>query len=201
VNAARSLYLFNEQPLWPAIFWLSYAAWFALEIWLFSRDRRGSGEKSDRGSRSAIIFFMTLGNTIAFMAPGFAPFARIALPPQAVFNTAMGLLWAGMFLRLWAVLVLGRFFHTEVLVRDDHRLVTAGPYRVLRHPSYSGGLLIVAGIGLAMGNWVSTFGVSLCAMIAYAWRILVEEKALRARFGATFEEHRRRTWAIIPFVW
>ncbi len=202
VTAAIPLYLFNERPLWPLIFWLSYGAWFALEFWVFSRDRRaGGGKKGDRGSRSAIIVFLTLGNTIAFMAPGSAPFARIALPPELVFNTAMGLFWTGMVLRLLAILTLGRFFHSKVFVHDDHRLVTTGLYRVLRHPSYSGGLLTLAGIGLAMGNWVSVLGVSLCAMIAYGWRILVEEKALRARFGAAFEDHRRRTWALIPFVW
>jgi protein-S-isoprenylcysteine O-methyltransferase Ste14 len=52
-----------------------------------------------------------------------------------------------------------------------------------------------------VGNWVSALGAPLCVLIAYAWRVYVEEKALRARFGAAFDKHRRRTWALIPFVW
>jgi protein-S-isoprenylcysteine O-methyltransferase len=99
------------------------------------------------------------------------------------------------------VLTLGAFFRTSVQLLDGQRLVTRGPYRLLRHPAYTGGILVFAGVGLSTGNWISTAVAPLAVAIAYAWRIHVEERALRERFGAEFETHRRRTWAVLPPVW
>ena len=194
--------LFAQRPDWRIFFWISYVAWIAFEIWVSARDRRAArGEKHDGGSIVAIFIFIWLGITAAFMAPHIVPSARIGLWPEPIFVTAMTLFWAGIALRLWAISTLGRFFRTKVLVLDDHRLVTSGPYRVLRHPAYTGSILTLAGLGLAFGNWLSALSAFVCILLAFAWRILVEEKALRARFGAAFELHRRRTWAVIPFFW
>ncbi len=194
--------LFELRPLWSDVFWVAYWAWILFETWVFARDRRSArGLKSDRGSRAAILGSVAAGVALAFTAPYFAPGARIGAASAAVFGGAMVLMWAGLAFRLWAILTLGRFFRTAVLVQDEHRLVTAGPYRLLRHPSYSGSLLTVTGIGLAMGNWVSLAAAPLCLGAAYAWRIHTEEQALRARFGAAFEAQRRRTWALVPYVW
>jgi len=114
---------------------------------------------------------------------------------------AIALLWAGLLLYIWAVLTLGAFFRTSVQLLDGQQLVRRGPYRVLRHPAYTGGILLFAGIGLAAGNWISALVAPLAAVVAYAWRIHVEELALRERFGAAFESHRKRTWAVLPPVW
>ena len=109
--------------------------------------------------------------------------------------------WVGLLLYTWAVLTLGAFFRVSVQLLDGQRLVTSGPYRLLRHPAYTGGILIFTGIGLATGNWISVAAATLSVTIAYAWRIHVEEIALRERFGAEFEAQRRRTWAVIPLIW
>jgi protein-S-isoprenylcysteine O-methyltransferase Ste14 len=61
--------------------------------------------------------------------------------------------------------------------------------------------MTITGIGLAMGNWVSLLSAAGCAISAYGWRIRIEERALRARFGAKFEQNRAQTWAVIPFIW
>jgi protein-S-isoprenylcysteine O-methyltransferase len=144
---------------------------------------------------------ITAGMFIAFLAPHLWPWARIALPPVPLFDTAIAMTWTGIVLRIWAVLTLGRHFRTSVRILEGHKLVTSGPYRVLRHPSYTGGLLAVSGIGLAFGNWISLAGASGCIFLGYGMRILIEEAALRAHFGAEFEAHRKRTWAFIPFIW
>ena len=129
------------------------------------------------------------------------PSARIALPHEAVFIVAMALLWAGILLYRWATLTLGAFFRTQVTLLDGQRLVMRGPYRLLRHPAYSGGILVYAGIGLAIGNWLSAIAMPLSLIVAYGRRIRIEEAALRERFGVEFEANRTRTWAIIPFIW
>jgi protein-S-isoprenylcysteine O-methyltransferase len=102
--------------------------------------------------------------------------------------------------RLWAVLVLGRFFRVTVLVQDEHRLVEAGPYRLLRHPAYTGSLLTMIGLGLAMGNWLSLAAMVLTPLAAYAYRIRVEEEALRARFGESYERYAAARWRLVPFL-
>ena len=186
----------------PLLFWLSYSAWCALEIWVFSRDRRAvAGEKRDRGSLYALIAALIIGIWMAFSAPHLAPFARIPLSRLLMIRCGVVLMWLGIALRLWAILTLGRFFRTSVFVLDEHRLITTGPYRLLRHPAYSGTLLTLAGIGMAMDNWISLLGILLGGLIGYGWRIRVEERALRQRFGASFDQNCERTWAILPFVW
>jgi protein-S-isoprenylcysteine O-methyltransferase len=104
-----------------------------------------------------------------------------------------------MALRLWAVLALGRFFRITVLVQDQHRLVDTGPYRLLRHPAYTGRLLTMIGLGLAMRNWLSLAAIVL-VLLADAYRIRVEEQALRARFGESYERYAASRWRLVPFL-
>ena len=193
---------FASPAVMKLAFWISYWAWILMEIWIFSRDlKKGSGERKDRGSVFVIIVAITAGITVTFMAPHLWPWAKMALPYLPVFWTGIAMVWSGIILRVWAVLTLGRHFRTAVRILDDHKLVTSGPYRVLRHPSYTGGLMTVTGVGLCFGNWISLAAAFGGIFIGYGVRILIEEAALRAHFGAEFEAHRRRTWAVIPLVW
>jgi protein-S-isoprenylcysteine O-methyltransferase len=194
------LYLANTQ--WYAAFWISYWAWILMEIWIFSRDRKkAAGQKKDRGSVFFIGLLISAGNTAMFLAPHLWRWARIDLPPEPLFWTAIGLAWTGILLRVWSVLTLGRHFRTVVHILDDHKLVTSGPYRVLRHPSYTGGLMTLMGIGMAFGNWISLAAATGSIFIGYGVRILIEEAALKKHFGEAWAAHKKRTWAFIPFVW
>jgi protein-S-isoprenylcysteine O-methyltransferase len=105
-----------------------------------------------------------------------------------------------MALRLWAVLVLGRFFRITVIMQDEHRLVEEGPYRLLRHPGYAGGLLTIIGIGLAMGNWLALLVLLAAVLLGYGYRIRVEERALRQRFGERYDRYAASRWRLVPFL-
>ena len=107
----------------------------------------------------------------------------------------------GVSLRTWAILALGRFFKFIVVIQDDHRVISTGPYRLIRHPSYSGGLLALAGIGIALDSWLSMvilFGLPLVAILL---RIRVEETKLTAALGHDYETYTRRTRRLIPGLW
>lgn len=183
-------------------FWISYWSWIAMEVWIFSRDRKkGSGEKKDRGSIFVIFASITAGITLAFAAPHLWPWAKIALPRAATMGTAVVMIWSGIALRIWSVQTLGKHFRTSVRILDDHKLVTHGPYRFLRHPSYTGGLITITGVGLAFGNWISLAAAFFGALLAYGVRILVEEAALKGAFGEAYQAHAKRTWAVLPGVW
>ena len=194
--------LFATDPLWRTVFLSSYVAWFVMEWWVLSRDRRAAkGELKDRGSFVVFMLFVPAGLVGAFYAAYRSADTQIAAPPAPLFWSAIALIWIGMALRLWSVITLGRFFRTSVFVHDDHRLITTGPYRRLRNPSYTGGLLTIFGIGLALGNWLSLAAAVGGVMVAYVWRIRAEEKALLQRFGQVYADYMRRTWALIPPVW
>ncbi len=199
---SSSLPLFAADPLWRNVFWASYAAWVFMEWWIFSRDRRrASGQNKDRGSFGVFVLVVPVGLVAAFAAAYGSPNTQIDAPAEPLFWSGIALTWIGMALRLWAVLTLGRFFRTSVFVHDDHRLITSGPYRRLRNPSYTGGLLTFVGIGLAMGNWLSLAAAAGTLLIAYSWRIRTEEKALLERFGQAYADYMRKSWALIPPIW
>jgi protein-S-isoprenylcysteine O-methyltransferase Ste14 len=83
----------------------------------------------------------------------------------------------------------------------DQPVITTGPYRVLRHPSYAGMLLVLGGIGLSYGNWLSLAALVFPPLIGFIYRIHVEEAALSATLGAAYTTYASRRKRIIPFVW
>jgi protein-S-isoprenylcysteine O-methyltransferase Ste14 len=196
------VYLFAARLEWAVIFWASFFAFLVVGTWVQNRERgKTPGEMRDRGSKAIIYLASAIGTFLAFALPVWAPLARIALSPEPVFVAAMVLFWAGLLLYVWSVLTLGADFRTAVQLLKGQRLVTRGPYRLLRHPAYTGGILVFAGIGLAGGNWLAAVAAPLAVALGYAWRIHVEEIALREKFGAEFEAHKCRTWTVIPLIW
>ena len=86
-------------------------------------------------------------------------------------------------------------------LHPDHRVVRAGPYRWLRHPSYSGALIAFAGLGVLAGNAWSLGIILIGTGAAFAYRIAVEERALRARLGEEYTDYSRVTRRLIPFLY
>jgi protein-S-isoprenylcysteine O-methyltransferase Ste14 len=90
---------------------------------------------------------------------------------------------AGAGLRIWSILTLGRLFTFVVTIQSDHQLVERGPYRTLRHPSYTGGLIALAGTGIALDNWLSVAALLLIPLAGVLIRVPVEEARLSAGLG------------------
>ena len=106
---------------------------------------------------------------------------------------------AGIALRWYAVLTLGRFFTTRVMTAKDQTVVQKGPYRLIRHPSYTGALLTVLGVLLCQTNWISLACFAL-ALPGFGYRISVEERALVTALGQPYLDYMRRTKRLVPFV-
>jgi len=106
---------------------------------------------------------------------------------------------AGIALRWYAVWVLGASFTVDVSTRPGQAVVEAGPYRWIRHPSYTGGLLTILGLLVCCDNWASLAAVVI-ALAGYAYRIRIEERALAGDLGAPYRDYMRRTKRLIPFV-
>ena len=123
-------------------------------------------------------------------------------PLQPVlFWAGIALMAGGLLLRWISVRTLDRWFTVDVAVRDDQRLIQHGPYRWLRHPSYTGALLSFLGLAAGLGNLVSA-GVLLVPVIAaFVVRIRVEEQALAAAFPKTFPAYARQRRRLVPGLW
>lgn len=187
---------------WPRAFWFSYAAFGLFEVWVWLRDRRAaSGEDADRGSLRAVVVVIVAGIFAAFYAANAFDFARLTQWKPEARLAALVLIWLGLALRLWAILTLGAFFRVTVHLQDGHRMITTGPYRIVRNPAYLGSLLTLVGVGLGLGSWLSVLALLLAGVIAFGWRIRVEDAALTARFGEAHLAYRKRKAALIPFVW
>jgi len=120
--------------------------------------------------------------------------------PEAFFYLGIVLMLAGIAFRQWSIWVLGRFFSTTVRILSDHRIVTNGPYRLIRHPSYTGALLTLVGLGLGSRTWAGTLIILVLFGIVYNYRISVEEKALRREFGQEYVDYAKKTKRLIPFL-
>ena len=114
---------------------------------------------------------------------------------------ALGLLVAGVLLRVTAVVALGRLFTMNVAIQADHRLVRTGLYRRLRHPSYTGALIGILAIGLSFGDFLALAVAVLPITAAMLYRIRVEEEAMVDAFGEEYLAYRRDSWRLLPGIY
>jgi protein-S-isoprenylcysteine O-methyltransferase Ste14 len=126
---------------------------------------------------------------------------RLPGPDWLPVVVGLALMVVGTILRYWSVHVLGRFFTVTVDVGEDHELVERGPYALLRHPSYTGMLVVYLGIGVALDSWLSVGAVVLVPAAAVVNRIAHEERLLRKRLGGDYERYQGRTKRLVPGVW
>jgi protein-S-isoprenylcysteine O-methyltransferase Ste14 len=190
--------------VWPyaAIFWLLYAWVFFPEFGVVRRSRMGGkpAPAEDRGSVRIVVVGGSLAILSAFLLAFLAPHALLPGPRQAWFFAGVGLLIAGSLLRRHCFRVLGKFFTGAVIIQSDHRVIDVGAYQWVRHPSYSAALLIVAGIALALGNWLSVVVSLVGAFFIYSYRARVEEQALLSALGAPYADFMAKRKRFIPFI-
>jgi protein-S-isoprenylcysteine O-methyltransferase Ste14 len=110
-----------------------------------------------------------------------------------------GLMVAGSALRVWSVHTLGRFYSGHIETWSGQRVVSAGPYRVLRHPGYAGNILQVVGLPLVV-NAHALLALAVVVVALFVRRLLWEEAWLRRHLPG-YEAYCRRTWRLVPGVW
>ncbi len=167
---------------------------------LFTEGHVGSGIREDRSNRWVIAALGLLGVADAYL-PAFADridFLTFGGEDIRWFGVALSA--AGGALRLAPVFVLGRRFSGLVAIQPDHRLVTGGIYRTIRHPSYLGLLIGVVGWAFAFRSGVGLVIAFLILVVVIA-RINAEERLLSETFGAKYAAYRARTWRLVPFVY
>ncbi len=192
--------VFSQTPAVVA-FSVTVGVWMIGERVLTLRDFRTGAwrAKQDAGS----YLWITAGVVAGFLAGVyFADRQVLSLPdPFAWLVAGLVIAWAGLALRLWAVLALGRSFTTKVQVTAEQRLVTTGPYKLVRHPSYLGLMILLVGIGLALGDLASVAALLVLPAIGLVRRITIEEAALRAAMGESYVAYSVGRARLIPGLW
>jgi protein-S-isoprenylcysteine O-methyltransferase Ste14 len=189
-------------PHTPHLLAISIYCWYAFEIVLVVRDlvRRKGRLTRDRGTRTVAAVSVVGSVVVAGLLHAKVPALDWPAPTLfAVLGSVV--LWCGLVLRAWAVVTLGRSFRTSVEVDTDQPVVSRGPYTRIRHPSYTGLLLIALGAGIGFGNWLS---LALCAVIPALGmlpRIRVEEAEMTRVLGDEYRGYQARTRRLIPGVW
>jgi len=164
------------------------------------RSHSRTGQKQDRSTLGMIWLVIA----VSIMASVFVAqnFPAAALPHGPMFAFAGVVLFvAGLLLRWWAIITLGRFFTVDVTIEKDHELVERGPFRMVRHPSYTGVLLAFAGLGLSLRNWAALFVILVPIGVAFIYRMNVEEDALSHALGRRYANYMKRTKRLVHFVY
>jgi protein-S-isoprenylcysteine O-methyltransferase Ste14 len=169
-------------------------------IRLRSRMNRG-GTKHDRGSFFVIVATSLVGVGSAFVLAQDVRSAGIGVGRWPIFVVGLVLVLLGIALRQWSVLTLGTFFTVQVQVRSDQTVVDTGPYRWVRHPSYTAIVMSFVGIGVALENWLSLVVLLVVPTIGLVIRIGVEEKALLEALGEPYREFSATRERLVPKVW
>jgi protein-S-isoprenylcysteine O-methyltransferase Ste14 len=186
--------------VWPytLVFWLVFIWAYATESVLTVRTGSVAG-KQDAGSLRLILSTQFVAIAAAFIIAsnvraGSLPHLRVW------FWTGLGAMVAGSLLRRHCFRMLGSSFTTAVVVMPQQNIVERGAYRWVRHPSYTGGLLMQTGIGLALGNWISAAMLLAIVSGSYMYRVRVEERALLETLGQPYRQYMQRTKRFIPLI-
>lgn len=190
--------VFGGHAVGEALLVLSLAVWFVIEIRQAFKRRPGA-TNTDHGSLMALRLIAAASILLAALA---VKFTAVAFPySPAVMGISLVVIWAGISLRWWSFRTLGRYFTFNVMTSHDQPVITTGPYKILRHPSYAALLLILGGIGLGYGNWLSLAAITLVPLAGFIYRIHVEEAALSATLGAAYTSYASSRKRLVPFVW
>jgi protein-S-isoprenylcysteine O-methyltransferase Ste14 len=197
----RGMHVPYEEVSNPAriAFFISVGAFAAGELVQALRLRRGSARVNVRAE--AVFRVMFFGGILML------PLGRAAAPGAVIgggvwlFALGAALGWLGLLLRWSSFVSLGKYFTVVLMTSEDQPVVNRGPYRVLRHPSYTGLLLVFAGVGLMLGNGVSAVGAVGLILIALVYRLRIEERALIAALGDHYREFAASRARLIPYVW
>ena len=192
----NSLIHYTYVFYFPAV-WIAYSIYW----WAISRGVKAN-ERIEPGA-SRLLRLVLMLTSIALLALPDFPLSPLNLRfvPLAAwpFWAGAAVTAAGILFSVWARRHLGSNWSRAVTIKQDHELITTGPYALVRHPIYTGLLLALLGSAIARGEWRGLLAV-LLVFVAFYLKIRLEESWMRLRFGLSYEAYSRRVAALIPYL-
>lgn len=187
----NSLFLF-------ILFNIAYWGWILSEVInnIISAKNSG-GKRRDRGSYWIVILGLFISIAISF----FLRSLNLGVFINDIQYLGVILMILGIVIREWAIFTLGRGFTVVVHVQKEGKFVHEGPYKYIRHPSYTGSFLTFIGMPLAMGTWLGLIIILVINIFTFIYRMNVEEKALIEAYGKDYENYIKKTKRLIPGIY
>ena len=174
-----------------AVLWLSQPG--------FSKQDMHSNKQSDK--LSILLILIASSVSVFSSVIEWAYFT----PDKSQINsvTVIGFIFLliGICFRVWSINVLGKNFTATVKITREHELIKTGPYKLIRHPSYLGAFVAIIGCPVFLNNTYTIFISCIAMIIAYYFRINVEEKTLSNHFGKYYEDYKKDTYRLLPLIW
>jgi protein-S-isoprenylcysteine O-methyltransferase Ste14 len=171
-----------------------------LSLLIFKRAKSGK-VKNERDKRSLLTLWVVIALS-SWAAPCLAVYHIWGLDNyRAVVITGIAIFATGFIIRWIAIYQLGKMFTVNVVISDTHTLKTSGLYRIVRHPSYLGLLLIIAGMGESLNNMICLLVLLVPSFIALNKRINIEEQALIEEFGEQYINYKKRVKRLVPGIY
>jgi protein-S-isoprenylcysteine O-methyltransferase Ste14 len=181
---------------WRSASGLVWLAW--LGFWVVAARSSASTERRAESAWSRVLHFSLLSvSGLLVYGPRLVPWSECHWTSVAWRAASLALQVAGVLLAVFARMHLGRNWSGAVEVKAHHQLVSSGPYRVVRHPIYSGILMAIAGSAGAAASCEALAAIALGA-VAYLRKVRLEERTLEESFGMEYVAYRRRTGALLP---
>jgi len=199
VNGVRPL-----PFVWPywLVFWAVYVWAFFPEWKIVQGGIEGAKrtDSKDSGSMRVLLGGMWLSLLIAFPVAFVRSWSfpqRLQLP---LFIVGLLMILFGSLLRRYCWRTLGEYFTGDVRARSDQPVIRSGPYSLVRHPSYTAGMMMFIGIGLALGSWFSFALLAIASIATYSYRVVIEERALLDTLGEPYGSYIRARKRFIPYI-
>jgi protein-S-isoprenylcysteine O-methyltransferase Ste14 len=185
------------------LFLLLVVAFLGMEIIQFFRQRKWRSNAIRIATPAfwvGVVAWAVFATLMLHLGSRIAPGAGIG-DGGGVFGVGMLLLIVGVLLRWSSFWALGQYFTFTVNVSADQQIIDIGPYRIVRHPGYAGGVLAMVGIGVIYANWVGLAGFVLPCLVIVVWRIRVEEAALLRTAGEPYRAYAAQRKRLLPLIW
>jgi protein-S-isoprenylcysteine O-methyltransferase Ste14 len=198
MSALIFLAIFYSRPTIRML--ASAAIWIVMIVYwnISARNIRPVARAEDAKSTQRHQLLLNLGILMLFVpVPGLT--RQFLAPTRAVVATGFAVQGGSALFYFWTKQYLGRFWSSAVAIMKEHQLVRSGPYRLIRHPLYTGMLGMFIGTAIVSGQYHALIGVGL-GVYAYWRKILIEERALSEAFGAEYDDYKHHSSALIPWL-
>jgi protein-S-isoprenylcysteine O-methyltransferase Ste14 len=155
-------------------------------------------KKGDRGSLVIIWIIITISIFAGFYLANFRPWSGIN---YAIYSIGIAVFLSGLFIRWATIIQLKKAFTVDVAINQEHALKTDGIFKMVRHPSYLGVVMIVSGLAIGMNSFYSILVIAIPVFLAILYRIRVEEAVLLEEFGEDYRKYMKTTRKIIPYLY
>jgi protein-S-isoprenylcysteine O-methyltransferase len=187
------------RPL-PPQYLLFFYLLFEIYVSLSRGSRQPERTTADEGSLRLIWNVVAVCSLITVLAVRWLPQLQWRMPDW-LHHSSVGIFVLGMSWRWHAILYLGRYFTVDLSVQPRQPVIDTGPYRLIRHPSYLGSLLMFIGTGLTFGHPVAMLFMIVPTTLVLLHRIRIEERMLLERLGPPYQAYLTRTKRLVPFVY